>query len=382
MSIDRRTVQVMSIACGVSVANLYYCQPLLSNIAGSLGVSGEHVAYLPMFTQAGTALGMLAFVPLGDMYPRRRLIVMMCLAMACAATLMAWAPTLAIVNIAGFLTGITTIVPHLVLPFAAKLAPDEERGRVVGSVLGGLLTGILLARVVSGYVGDAFGWRAMYGVAAASMICLAIALRYTLPYDEPRGNLRYGELLRSIVRLVATEPVLREAAITGGLLFGAFSTFWATLIFLLGTPPYHYGARAAGLFGIVGLAGALIAPRAGRMVDRRGPAFTVTLAIVTTIASWVVFGAAGRWLAGVIAGVVLLDLGVQAGHVANQTRIYALNPESRSRLNTVYMVAYFMGGALGSALGAWGWARWGWAGVCVAGAAQGTAALLVRLQNR
>jgi predicted MFS family arabinose efflux permease len=154
------------------------------------------------------------------------------------------------------------------------------------------------------------------------------------------------------------------------------------LIFRLGTPPYHFGARAAGLFGIVGLAGALIAPAAGRLTDKSGPKFTVTLAILTTIASWIVFFAAGRWLAGLIAGVVLLDLGVQAGHVANQTRIYALIPEARSRLNTVYMVAYFLGGALGSALGAWGWAHWGWTGVCVAGAAQGALALIVGLRNR
>jgi predicted MFS family arabinose efflux permease len=381
MPIERRTVQVMSVACAVSVANLYYSQPLLANIAHSLGVAGDRVAYLPTFTQAGTALGMLLFVPLGDMFPRRRLIVIMCAAIACAGMLMAMAPTLAIVNIAGFLTGLTTIVPHLVLPFAAKLARDEERGRVVGSVLGGLLTGILLARVVSGYVGDVFGWRAMYWIAAASMICLAVALHYSLPYDQPHAELRYGELLRSIGHLVATQPVLREAAITGGMLFGGFSSFWATLVFLLGTPPYHYGARTAGVFGIVGLAGALIAPRAGRLADRRGPAFTVTMAILTTIASWFVFGFSGRTLAGLIAGVVLLDLGVQAGHVANQTRIYALIPEARSRLNTVYMVAYFLGGSLGSALGAWGWAHYGWIGVCVAGGAQGVAALIVRFSD-
>jgi len=382
MAIERRTVQVMSIACAVSVANIYYCQPLLSSIAQSLGIPGDRVAFLPMYTQAGTALGMLSFVPLGDMFPRRMLIVTMCVATVFATMLMALAPTLAVVAVAGFLTGLATIVPHLVLPFAAKLAPDRERGRVVGKVLGGLLAGILLARVVSGYVSDALGWRAMYWIAAALMLCLAAVLRYTLPYDEPDGHLHYAELLRSLARLVATQPLLREAALIGGMLFGSFSSFWATLIFRLGTPPYHFGARAAGLFGIVGLAGALIAPAAGRLTDKSGPKFTVTLAILTTIASWIVFFAAGRWLAGLIAGVVLLDLGVQAGHVANQTRIYALIPEARSRLNTVYMVAYFLGGALGSALGAWGWAHWGWTGVCVAGAAQGALALIVGLRNR
>jgi predicted MFS family arabinose efflux permease len=302
----------------------------------------------------------------------------MCLATVLAAILMACAPTLAVVNAAGFITGLVTIVPHLVLPFAAKLADEKERGRVVGSVLGGLLTGILLARVLSGYVGEAFGWRTMYWIAAAFMGLLALLLRYTLPYDRPEGNLRYTQLMKSIARLVATQPVLREAAITGGMLFGAFSSFWSTLVFFLATPPYHYGAGVAGLFGIVGVAGALIAPWAGRLSDRRGPAFTLALGILTTIASQLVFGLAGHWIVGLIAGVILLDLGVQAGHVANQTRIYALLPEARSRLNTVYMVSYFVGGALGSALGAWGWAKWGWAGVCAAGAFQGVVALAAR----
>lgn len=381
MPIEARTVRVMSLACAVSVANIYYCQPLLSNIAQSLGVANSQLGYLPMWTQAGTALGMMGFVPLGDMFPRRRLIVTMCLATVCALTLMTLAPNLALVNAAGFLTGAATVVPHLTLPFAAKLARDDERGKVVGSILGGLLTGILLARVVAGYVGEAFGWRAMYGIAAVAMAALALTLRYSLPYDEPDSRLGYGELLRSIVKLVAEEPVLREAAITGGMLFGAFSSFWSTLVFFLGTPPYNYGARAAGLFGIVGLAGALVAPVAGRLSDRKGPAFTVTLGILTALGSWIVFVLAGHTLAGLIGGVILLDLGVQGGHVANQTRIYALIPQARSRLNTVYMGSYFIGGAVGSALGAAGWARWGWKGVCAAGALQCLVALGARVSD-
>jgi predicted MFS family arabinose efflux permease len=378
VSIPTRTVRVMSLACAVSVANIYYCQPLLSGIAHSLGVPDHEVGYLPMWTQAGTAIGMVGFVPLGDMFPRRRLIVTMCLATVCALTLMTLAPGLALISAAGFLTGLATVVPHLVLPFAAKLSRDDERGRVVGSILGGLLTGILLARVVAGYVGEAFGWRAMYGIAAVAMAALAVIMRYGLPYDKPDSNLRYGQLLRSIGQLIADEPVLREAAITGGMLFGAFSSFWSTLVFFLGAPPYHYGARAAGLFGIVGLAGALVAPVAGRLSDRRGPAFTVALGILTALASWLVFALFGYTLAGLIAGVILLDLGVQAGHVANQTRIYALIPQARSRLNTVYMGSYFIGGAIGSALGAAGWSQWGWKGVCAAGALQCLVALAAR----
>lgn len=368
----------MSAGSAVCVANIYYCQPLLSEIGRSLGVSDRAIGYLPMWTQAGVALGMLLFVPLGDMFPRRKLIVVMSVLSGATVAMMAIAPNLFLVNAAGFATGLTGIVPHLILPFAAKLAPPERRGHVVGIVLSGLLLGILLARVVSGFVGDLLGWRAMYWIAAGAMLALAIALRYTLPYDQPEPGLRYGALARSIVDLVLKQPVLREAGIIGGLLFGGFSSFWATLVFFVGTSPYHYGPRVAGLFGLVGAVGVLFAPWAGKLSDRRGPAFTVTLAILTSIASYVVFDLAGYRLWGLVAGVILLDLGVQAGHVANQTRIYALIPEARSRLNTVYMVTYFLGGSLGSALGAWGWTHWHWSGVCAAGAAQLLAALAVR----
>ncbi len=378
MAIDRRTVAVMSAASAISVANIYYCQPLLSDMGRSLGVSEHAIGYLPMWTQAGTALGMFTFVPLGDMFPRRKLIVIMSVLSGLTVAMTAIAPNLALVNAAGFATGLTGIVMHIILPFAAKLAPPDRRGHVVGTILSGLLLGILLARVVSGFVGDLLGWRAMYWIAAGAMFTLPIALRYTLPYDPPESNLRYRELARSILYLALTQPLLREAAFVGGMLFGAFSSFWATLVFFLGTPPYHYGARVAGTFGLVGAAGVLFAPWAGRLTDRRGPAFTVTLAILVSLGSYVVFDVAGYGVWGLVAGVILLDLGVQAGHVANQTRIYALVPEARSRLNTVYMVTYFLGGALGSGLAGWGWAHWGWNGVCAAGAAQLLTALGMR----
>jgi predicted MFS family arabinose efflux permease len=378
MAIERRTVGVMAAASGISVANIYYCQPLLSEIGRSLGVSDHAIGYLPMWTQAGTALGMFTFVPLGDMFPRRKLIVIMSVFSGLTVAMTAIAPNLTLLNAAGFATGFAGIVMHLILPFAAKLAPPERRGHVVGTVLSGLLLGILLARVVSGFVGDLLGWRAMYWIAGGAMFTLAIALRYSLPYDRPEPNLRYGDLVRSIVDLALTQPVLRETAVIGGLLFGTFSSFWATLVFFLGTPPYHYGARVAGTFGLVGAVGVLFAPWAGKLTDRKGPAFTITLAILISIGSYVVFDIAGYRVWGLVAGVILLDLGVQAGHVANQTRIYALVPEARSRLNTVYMVTYFLGGSLGSAMGAYGWTHWRWNGVCAAGALQLLVALGVR----
>lgn len=368
----------MAAVCAVSVSNMYFVQPLLGNIARDMAVSSRAVSYLPMWTQAGTALGMFSFVPLGDMLPRRGLIVTMCLAIAVSALMMALAPNLQVASLAAFATGLTAIVPHLILPFAAKLSPAQDRGHVLGTIMSGLLAGVLGGRVFSGFVGDTLGWRAVYWIATAAMILLALWVRFGLPHDLPEAKLSYFQVVRSIVHLARTQPVLRAAALTGGLTFGAFCSFWATLVFLLATPPYHYGAKAAGMFGLVGIAGAIAAPRVGRLADKRGPAFAAAVAILMVIAGWVVFLLAGYWLIGLGVGIILMDLGVQGCHVANQTRIYPLAPEARSRLNTVYMVTYFIGGSIGSAAGAFAWNRFGWSGVCAVGLLQGVAAYLVR----
>jgi predicted MFS family arabinose efflux permease len=367
----------MAAACGISVANIYYNQPLLAQ----MGVTfARDAAYLPMFTQLGAGMGMFLFVPLGDIFERRRLIVLVCLSTTVATVLTALAPSMLFLAAVSLLVGITSIVPHLILPFAAQVSAPEERGRVVGTVLGGLLIGILLARTASGFIGAAFGWRAVYWMAAGLMLSLAAILAKQLPRSEPSVAMSYPGLLRSIAVLVREQPLLREAALIGGMLFGAFSVFWATLIFRLATPPFHYGERVAGIFGLIGVAGALIAPVAGRITDSRTPRFTVGIGIGIAILSYLCFWLFGATFPGLVAGVILLDLGVQAGHVANQTRIYGLVQEARSRLNTVYMVTYFSGGALGSALGAYGWSVARWSGVCVAGLCLSLAALLVHLR--
>jgi predicted MFS family arabinose efflux permease len=258
-------------------------------------------------------------------------------------------------------------VPHLILPFAAQIAKPEQRGRVLGAVVSGLLIGILCARTFSGFFGAAFGWRSVYWASAVVMFALAMVLRKKLPESHPSSVFTYGQLLRSLGTLFKQFSALREAAFTGAMFFGAFSALWATLIFRLSTTPFHYGSRVAGLFGLVGAAGAAAAPVVGRMADKRGPRTTVKFSLLITATSFVVFWIFGGSMSGLIAGVILMDLGVQAGHVSNQTRIYALLPEARSRLNTVYMVSYFFGGAIGSAFGAYGWDHARWPGVCAVG---------------
>jgi predicted MFS family arabinose efflux permease len=344
-----------------------------ATIAGGRGV----VAYIPTFTQVGTMLGMGLFVPLGDMVERRKLIVFVSLAIALTSAATAIAPNAAVLAVASFLLGVTCIVPHLILPFVAQISRPGERGKALGVVVSGLLIGILCARTFSGFVGAAFGWRSVYWIGSVGMVVLAVLLLRKLPVSHPAAPLTYPQLLRSLWRLVRQFPELRQAAVTGAMLFGAFSAFWATLIFRLITPPFHYGARAAGLFGLVGAAGAFGAPLIGRIADKRGARTTLAASLWITAGSFILFLFGGGGMAGLIAGVILMDLGVQAGHVSNQTRIYAILPEARSRLNTVYMVSYFMGGALGSALGAYGWEVARWTGVCAAGIAMMTVALVV-----
>lgn len=365
--IGRLQLMVMSVASAMAVANLYYNQPLLADIGRSFQVSVREVGFIPMLTQVGYAVGLFLFVPLGDVLERRRLILGMLGAVSVALVGAALAPSVFWLSVASLLVGITTIVPQLLVPLAAHLARPEERGKVVGTVMSGLLIGILLARTVSGFVGAHFGWRAMYLLAAGMMVALAFGLRALLPPSPPGASLRYPALLRSMWGLLRSEPALREAAALGALAFGAFSAFWTTLVFLLERPPYGYGSEAAGLFGLLGAAGALAAPFVGRWADRRSPRFTAGLGLSLALVSFLVLGWQGERLWALVLGVLLLDLGVQANQISNQTRIYALMPAARNRLNTVYMVSYFCGGALGTYLGALAWSVAGWKGVCVIG---------------
>jgi predicted MFS family arabinose efflux permease len=365
--LKRRTVLLMAGGCGLAVANNYYHQPLLPQMAHGVHAPQAWAGYLPGLNQAGFGLGLLLFVPLGDLFERRRLVVLSLGAAAVMLVGVAVAPNFAVLAAAVFTLGLVGIAVQLLIPFAAHLAPPEDRGRVVGTVMGGMLSGVLLSRTVSGIVGQSLGWRAMYGIAAAMTVGMLLTLLAALPRSQPSARLSYPALLRSMVGLVREEPVLRQSCVFGAATFGAFSAFWATLAFHLAGPPFGYGSEVAGLFGLIGVVGVAAAPLVGRAGDRGSLRRTVGLGIGVTALSFVLFGLGGHVLWVLAAGVVLLDLGVQVVHVSNQTRNYALRPDARSRLNTVYMVAYFVGGMVGSSLGATGWAMAGWSGVCAVG---------------
>lgn len=361
----RRTVAVLAIAAGVAVANLYYAQPLLPMIASTWGLDARSVASMVTFAQMGYACGLLFLVPLGDKFERRRLILTMLGLVSLALLAVAAAQSPAWLMAASFAVGVTTITPQLVVPFAAHLAGPEKRGRVVGTVMSGLLVGILLARTLSGALGAWLGWRAVYVVAAGLMIALAAMLARELPRGEPANpHLNYGELLRSLAALVREEPVLRASSFYGAMSFAAFSAFWNVLPFLLSAPPYRYGTAVIGLFGLIGATGITVAPIAGRIADRGHALAAIGAGLVISLAGYGLVFAFPQSLAALIAGIIIIDMGITSNQISNQSRIYSIRPEARNRINTVYMVSYFVAGSLGSYLGAWGWTAGGWSGYC------------------
>lgn len=361
--LKKQVIWMMAITCGAAAANLYYNQPLLEIIQQSFHVGSHTVGFIPMLTQIGYAIGIFFLVPLGDLIERRRLILTMLVLTAVVLGAAAISLNIVWLLIASLAIGITTITAQLIVPFAAHLAKPEQRGKVVGTVMSGLLIGILIARTVSGIVGASLGWRAMYWLASGLMIVLALILSRVLPKSQPSVQILYSQLIRSLFPLLQ-QPILREASLTGAMSFGAFSAFWSTLVFLLAQPPLHYGSEVAGAFGLVGVVGAAAAPLVGRIADRGKPKLTVGLGLVITTVSFVIFWLFSDHLVGLIVGVILLDLGVQTTLVSNQARIYSLSPEFHSRLNALYITFYFIGGALGSFLGAYGWSYWHWHGVC------------------
>src|SRR5262245_49192423 len=360
----RRIVWLLAFSTGCIVANLYYVQPLLADIAREFGVSVAQIGVVAMIAQIGTGLGLLFFVPLGDKYERRTLISTLLVVESIALAFVASAANVVWLSLACFCVGATAATVHVIVPLAAHLAPPKERGRIVGTVLSGLLIGVLLARTFSGITGAQYGWRTVYWFASALMLGLAITIRVSLQKSQPETSPKWTELMGSIWSLAREHATLREAAVLACLLFLSFSALWTTLVFLLKTSPYHYGTTAAGLFGLLGASSAAAAPLVGRMSDRHGPERSILIAIIATLAGYGLLLFFGRMLPGLIAGISLIDIGVQSGHVANLSRIYSLAPAARSRLNTFYMVAFFVGGALGSYLGPFGFYRGGWTGFC------------------
>ncbi|BAZ12150.1 major facilitator superfamily MFS_1 [Calothrix sp. NIES-4071] len=363
--LQKRTVLIMAVTSGAAVANLYYNQPLLAVIQEKFQVSSHAVGFIPTLTQIGYALGILLIVPLGDLLERRRLIISMFLVTAVALAAFSISPNITWLQITSLIIGITTVAAQLIIPLAAQLAEPHERGKVVGTIMSGLFIGVLLARTVSGFIAANLNWRAVYWLASVLMLGSALILSKSLPKSRSSLQITYSQLIGSLFGLIK-QPILLQAALSGAMSFGAFNVFWSTLVFLLAQPPYHYGSEVAGLFGLVGVAGAIAAPMVGKLTDRSRHERVVGIGLLITTTSFILFWIFGHQIIGLIIGVILLDLGVQTTQVSNQARIYSLPTELHSRLNAVYISSYFLGGALGSYLGAYTWSIWNWQGVCIA----------------
>ncbi|CUU53952.1 Predicted arabinose efflux permease, MFS family [Parafrankia irregularis] len=354
----------LAMACGLTVANIYYSQPILAELAGAFDASQGTTALIVTITQIGYALGLLLIVPLGDLLANRRLAVCLVSGTAVALVAAAAAPSLPVFMAAALVIGSTSTVAQVLVPFAAHLAPAGREGRVVGQVMSGLLLGILLARTTSSLIAAALSWRWVYGISAALMVAVAVTALRVLPERRPAPGPRYPALIASLVELVRHEPVLRRRAFYQTLMFGAFSAFWTSIAYDL-HERHGLGQVAIGVFALVGAGGAAAAPIAGRLGDLGRTRLGTGAGLLLAAGAMLLALVAESSVIALAAAGLLLDFGVQATQVLGQREIYTTRPESRARMNAVYLATMFAGGAIGSALSGAIYDTHGWSGVAI-----------------
>ncbi|WP_316793528.1 MFS transporter [Pedobacter frigoris] len=368
MKLSRTDILLMAFCTGLIVANIYYCQPLVILVAREFGLTESTAGKISYLTQAGYALGLFLIVPLGDMFERKKQILLIT-GLAVAALLLAgFSHSFFLLQVACVLIGASSIVPQLILPMAANLSSDEERGQTIGIIMSGLLIGILASRAVSGSIGFIWGWRSVYFMAAAICTLLLGLMARRFPVSKPSFQGTYGELMSSMWHYVKTQPVLREASLINFLAFAILSAFWTTMVLFLANPPFSFQTLQIGLFGIAGAAGALAAPLVGKLSGGKNPRKNLIIGLSLQLISILTFYFTGNHLFLFVIGIILIDIGQQAIHVTNQTRIYAILPEARNRLNTVFMSISFVGASVGSALGLWLWDKGQWPLFCLGSA--------------
>lgn len=369
---------LLTLITGVVVSNLYYIQPIAEVVSKTFGVSPATIGIVATLTQLGYAIGLLFIVPFGDIMSRYRLIIRMLILSTIALTITYFATNFLVFAIAGLLIGLTSIVPQIIIPFAAGLSQPSKRGQVLGTILGGLLLGVLLSRSFSGILTQYLPWRNVYLIAIFMMLCLTIIAAYKLPKDaKPTQPISYWQTISSLPQLFKSQVVLREAAISGFFMFGSLSMFWSVLAFYIASPTYHAGSGLVGALAVLGAAGALSAPVIGRFADRKTPRQIVAFGLGLMFLSYLLFYFLGNNIWFLMLGIILLDVGNQCGQVANQTRVQNLGATASSRNNTIFMFAYFIGGASGSFVGTLAWGLGRWSLVCLMGITLLMCALLI-----
>lgn len=385
-TLSNKIVFLLAAGAGLSVASIYYSQPMLGIIGTAFKTGVSDIGLVPMLTQIGYALGILLLAPLGDRFDRRRIILVKGLLLTLTLLLCGFASTWHLLLLSSLAIGLLATVAQDIIPAAATLSSDSSRGKTVGMVMTGLLAGILLSRVFSGVVAELFGWRSVYAIAAAGVGVITLAIWRALPSFKPETTLRYPALLGSLGKLWMAYPALRRAALAQGLLSVAFSAFWSTLAIML-AERYHLGSAVAGAFGLAGAAGALAAPLAGALADRRGANFVTQVASAIVVASFALMFVmpllpVSAQLTVIVISAIGFDLGIQASLVAHQTIIYAINPAARSRLNAIMFTVVFIGMAAGAALGSKALENFGWSGMVALATLAPGGGLAIRLLTK
>lgn len=371
---------LLAVVAGISVANIYYSQPLLNLIRQELGITEFRANLIPMLGQAGYAIGLLFIIPLGDLFRRKRIIVTNFTLLTASLLVFALSDNVWLTYAASLFTGACSVIPQFFLPIAAQFSVPEKKERNVGIVLSGLLTGILASRVVSGAVGEYWGWREMYLLAAGLMaVCCLVVLRL-LPDIRPTFQGRYGDLMRSLLTLLKTYPALRVCPLRAGLAFGAFMAAWACLAFKLGEAPFHAGSDTVGMLGLCGVAGAMTASTVGTYIRRFGVFRFNLIGCTLLIAAWTLcLWMGGETYAGLITGIIVLDIGMQCIQLSNQTSVFSICPSATNRINTIFMTTYFIGGSTGTFLAGTFWQWMGWNGTVLTGVVLASCSLAVTL---
>jgi predicted MFS family arabinose efflux permease len=375
--ISRSLILMMAVLAGLSVANLYYNQPLLELIRRDLSVTEVQANLISVITQVGYATGLFLVIPMGDLYSRRKIILVCMLSAAVLSAIIGFAPYIVLVWVASYFLGVCSVIPQLFIPIAGQFSSPENKARNIGYVLSGLLTGILAARVISGYIGDWLGWRSMFFIASVIMVISCVISVRLMPDIQPNFRGNYLSLMHSILKIVRNHPRVRMNSIRAAFSFGSMLSIWSCLSFHLAQAPFYAGSEKVGMLGACGIGGAVAASGIGKYIPRYGIGHFSFVGAILQIVAWAIAFFFGDTYVGLIISIIMIDVGLQCLQLSNQSGCIQEIPEASNRVNTVFMTTYFIGGSLGTFLAGLGWKWAGWTGVCIAGTGMAVISLLI-----